>query len=604
MAIKNYSGGLGKGGSQSSTSGAYANPQQQTNSQFENYIKKQPSIAAEMDQGLANIVAKNALERAEQERLFATQNAEQKTMFDKIAGIKETGYGTFDQNMNDFFGNQSENYFKIKKGIKDGSISQMEGNRHLAYLNQQVSTFKESVVPIMAQAKRLQEALKIPPGQPGSISSRVPTAQQEVLLALTQGGDVKLVDDNGQLCLFKPGSNGSDDAMINVNELLQLESNGIEYFKTVPDVSESLKGVYDNTVKPGGKDNADLVMFNTKIVGDQEVTTKSMTTDQRQKAATSMVKSNQFKGILDDEDRMESIWADVMGKDTDWMTFPPNATASEIQASTKQQRDEAALFLANKAIEDNAPADGIEMIVGRKKYKAPGSGRASKTDLTDAAREQRYNSYVNKSGELVGDSDAIATALTEINPLDHTYSVVDDSYITSLMSDDDYEDYNDASDSEKKTMINKAYSTAGYNKGDVVDKDGEKISGLNTAEGIKRALQAEGKITKEQGTIYDNKTREATISAYKAVNPKPTGDQKTFEHNGRTYKNPVYIGPGSKKPASNNIPKEQGGGSVSEIEVKEAKDVEKLNEGDVVVYNGVRYKIVTKDGKNKLSKIK
>ena len=65
MAIKIYKGGLGRGGSQSSTSGAYANPQQQTNSQFENYIKKQPSIAADMDQGLANIVAKNALERSE-----------------------------------------------------------------------------------------------------------------------------------------------------------------------------------------------------------------------------------------------------------------------------------------------------------------------------------------------------------------------------------------------------------------------------------------------------------------------------------------------------------------------------------------------------------
>lgn len=550
--IQKSSGGLGQGGSQSSTSGAYANPQQQTNSQFQNYINKQPSIAQDMDRGLAAIVAKNALERAEQERLFAAQNKEQRTMFDKVAGIKETGYGTFDQNMNDFFDNQTENYFKIKKGIKDRTISQMEGNRHLSYLNQQVSTFKESVVPIMAQAKRLQEALKIPPGEPGAISSRVPTAQQEVLLSLVQGGNVKLVDDNGQLCLFKPGSNGGDDAMINVNELLQLESNGVEYFTTVPDVSESLKGVYDNTVKPGGKDNADLVMFNTKRVGDQEVTTKSMTSEQRQKAATSMVKSNQFRGILDDEDRMKTIWADVMKNDTDWMNFPPNSTAEQIEVLTKKQRDEAALFLANKAIDDNAPADGIEMIVGRKKYKAPGSGKASKTDLTDAAREQRYNSYVNKSGELVGDSEAIATALTEINPLDHTYSVVDDTYITSLMSDDDYEDYNDASDSEKKTMINKAYSTAGYNKGDVVDKDGEKISGLNTAEGIKRALQAEGNITQEQGTIYDNKTREATIAAYKAVNPKPTGDQKTFEHNGRTYKNPVYIGPGSKKPASNN----------------------------------------------------
>ena len=36
----------------------------------------------------------------------------------KVAGIKETGYGTFDQNMNDFFDDQVENYFKIKKRHK------------------------------------------------------------------------------------------------------------------------------------------------------------------------------------------------------------------------------------------------------------------------------------------------------------------------------------------------------------------------------------------------------------------------------------------------------------------------------------------------------
>ena len=180
--------------------------------------------------------------------------------------------------------------------------------------------------------------------------------------------------------------------------------------------------------------------------------------------------------------------------------------------------------------------------------------------------------------------------------MDHTYSVVDDTYITSLMSDDDYEDYNDASDSEKKTMINKAYSTAGYNKGDVVDKDGEKISGLNTAEGIKRALQAEGNITQEQGTIYDNKTREATIAAYKAVNPKPTGDQKTFEHNGRTYKNPVYIGPGSKKPASNNsgsaastTTQKQGLNSIdqSKITESEKKKLMALKPGEKIIIQGV-----------------
>jgi len=596
--IQTFNSGLGRGGGSSKSSGSYANPQRQTNQLFSDYIAKQKSVTQVMDESMAKVIAKNEYERAKQEQLFATQNTEQRSMFDKVAGIKETGYGTFDQNMNDFFGDQTENYFKIKKGITDGSVSQMEGNRTLSYLNNQVTEFKNSVVPIMAQVKRLQEALKIPPGQPGAISSRVPTAQQEVLLALSQGGNVKIVDDNGQLCLFKPGEGDEESAMININELLNLESNGKQYFRTVPDVSESLKGVYDNTVKPGGKDNADLVMFETKKIGDQEATLKFMTPEQRTKAASSMVTSNQFKGILDDEVRMESIWADMMNKDTDWMDVE-GATAEETEANVKKQRNEAALFLANKSIEDNAAADGIKMIQSTRKYKSPGKAGGSKTNLTDAAREKRYNSYVNESSQLVGDSEAIATALTEINPLQHTYSVIDDTYITSLMGDEDYDDYKDANDSEKLKMINKAYESSGYKKGDVVNKSGEKISGLNTSEGIKRALQAEGKITKEQGAIYDEKTREATIAAYKSVNPKPTGDQKTFKHNGRTYKNPVYIGPGSQKPESNEIPKEQGGGSVSnakptksDIDQSKITDAEKkklnsLKPGEKIIIQGV-----------------
>ena len=525
-----------------------------------------------MKENTAALIAKNELERAKQEQLFAKQNTEQRAMYDKVAGIKETGYGTFDQNMNDFFGDQTEKYFKIKQGIQDGSISQMEGNRTLSYLNNQVTEFKNSVVPIMAQVKQLQEALKIPPGQPGSISSRVPTAQQEVLLALSQGGNVKIVDDNGQLCLFKPGEGDEEAAMININELLNLESSGKEYFKTVPDISESLKGVYDNTVKPGGKDNADLVMFETKRIGDQEATVKFMTPEQRTKAAESMVTSNQFKGILDDEERMQSIWADMMGKDTDWMDVE-GATAEETEANIKKQRDEAARWMANKSIEDNAAADGIKMIQSTTKYKAPGSGKATKSNLTDQAREQRYNVYAEKSNELVGNPDKIAAALTEVNPVGKTYSVIDESYIVDIMSEDDFDKYNDLDTKEEKTKF--ANKLAKDNKlaiGSIIDEQGDVIPGTSTAEGIRAALADEGGIDLDQQTIYSRRRDEAANKAYQSKEPKPTNKEEYFEYNGRTYSNPNYKPnegnpPKSFKdqgrPGQGGQPTQQGGGSVT-----------------------------------------
>jgi hypothetical protein len=121
--IQNYGKALGRGGTASRSTGSYANPQQQTNQLFSEYIAKQKSVSQVMDESTAALIARNELERAKQEQLFAKQNTEQRAMYDKVAGIKETGYGTFDQNMNDFFGDQTEKYFKIKQGIKDGFIS-------------------------------------------------------------------------------------------------------------------------------------------------------------------------------------------------------------------------------------------------------------------------------------------------------------------------------------------------------------------------------------------------------------------------------------------------------------------------------------------------
>ena len=571
--VQNYGQALGRGGTASRSTGSYANPQQQTNQQFSDYIAKQKSVSQVMRENTASIIARNELERAKQEQLFAKQNTEQRAMYDKVAGIKETGYGTFDQNMNDFFGDQTEKYFKIKQGIKDGTISQMEGNRTLSYLNNQVTDFKNSVVPIMAQVKQLQEALKIPPGQPGAISSRVPTAQQEVLLALSQGGNVKIVDDNGQLCLFKPGEGDEEAAMVNINELLNLESNGKEYFKTVPDISESLKGIYNNTVKPGGKDNADLVMFETKKIGDQEATLKFMTPEQRTKAAESMVASNQFKGILDDEERMQSIWADMMGKDTDWMDVE-GATAEETEANIKKQRDEAARWMANKSIEDNAAADGIKMIQSTRKYKAPGSGKATKSNLTDQAREQRYNVYAEKSNELVGNPDKIAAALTEVNPVGKTYTVIDEAYVLDMMTDEKNEEYEDLKTKEEKSKFLKELSSK--NKmpiGSIVDEQGDVIPNTNTAEGIRAALADEGNINLDQQTIYSQRRSQAAEQAYKSVEPKPSSDQQFFNYKGRRYLNPDYQGVNANspsksfknqgKPGQAGQPTQQGGGTVT-----------------------------------------
>ena len=55
--VQNYGRALGKGGTASRSGGAYANPQQQTNQQFSNYIAKQKSVSQVMRENSDSIIA-------------------------------------------------------------------------------------------------------------------------------------------------------------------------------------------------------------------------------------------------------------------------------------------------------------------------------------------------------------------------------------------------------------------------------------------------------------------------------------------------------------------------------------------------------------------
>ena len=80
------------------------------------------------------------------------------------------------------------------------------------------------------------------------------------------------------------------------------------------------------------------------------------------------------------------------------------------------------------------------MVQSTRKYKAPGSGGSGgsgKSSLTDQAREERYNVYSEKADVLAkGKPEEVALALTEVNPVGKTYSVVDEAYVIDSMTDE------------------------------------------------------------------------------------------------------------------------------------------------------------------------
>ena len=519
-------------------------------------IKNQEN-AANMDRDLAALAAQeqiNQKERKAQEELFANQQfarAEQ----DAAAIYKvDLGSNKTNQNFHDYLFGMKEQSYKIRTLQREGKISSSEAAQAIAELNQKVQGTMDEAVAVTVQAEALRKGLEIPPGKPGAISSRTPDGVQQALLGM-KTGDSKYVRRNNVTYAVRENPNDPNNPYVaNLTQIAKDSADGKDAFNTVPDLTETYKNAYNNVVKPGGKDNADLITFEEKRVGSEMATVKFMSPQQRAKAINSMVKAGQFNNLLDDEERMKTVWADLMGKDTDWMNVEGN-NPEEIEANIQKQRQEAATFLATKALEDNAPADGVKMFVKSRKYSAPGSDKGTKkppslTDQRFNAKQAIYEDYITKSDKLVGDYEGIAQALTEVNPVDGTYTVVDDQYVVDSMDDELYDKYAEADEEEKKKILKDASGKLKVTIGEtIIDEDGNPVAGLNSASGIKKALTKVHGISAEDQRIFDTRIseRERRIKAeaqkaYDAVEEKPAPNKEYFEYEGKRYKNPTYTG--------------------------------------------------------------
>lgn len=425
-------------------------------------VVRNQEAAAKMDRDFAALAAQeetNRKERKAQEELFANQQfarAEQ----DAAAIYKvDLGSNKTNQNFHDYLFGMKEQSYKIRTLQREGKISSSEAAQAIAELNQKVQGTMDEAIAVTVQADALRKGLEIPPGQPGAISSRTPDGVQQALLGM-KTGESKYVRRNNVTYAVRENPNDPKNPYVaNLTQIAKDSADGKDAFATVPDLTEAYKNAYNNVVKPSGVDNADLITFQEKRVGSEMATVKYMTPQQRTKAVNAMVKAGQFNNLLDDEERMKSVWADLMGKDTDWMNVEGN-NPEEIEANIQKQRQEAAMFLANKALEENAAPDGVKLFVKSKKYQAPGSGSGSSTGpRVTVATEEAINTYskdyqdiANNASKLVGKPKDVVKEANRINRGDVGYytkdqliakgvdqdiiDTLDDNYVYPYTTDD------------------------------------------------------------------------------------------------------------------------------------------------------------------------
>jgi hypothetical protein len=506
----------------------------------------------------ANIASVQArkLERKMQDELWKKQNYASRIVDEtKLQNIDMGGSADNDAIRN-LVRDMQEKVYQAKKWGREHPEFQHEVPRVIAEQQAAIQRMMGVATNVSVALDGYDKAMKIPPGQAGAVSVMTPDASQRVMLGI-RDGSTSFVTKNGKLFGIRPNENGQPD-VVNLDELSADIEKGNNFFQTVPDLTESLKGSYNNVFKPGGKDNADLITFEEKRVGSQVATVKFMTPEQREQGIKSLVNGNQFKGILDDESRMKVIWSDMMGKDVPWQQVEGD-TREEVEANLAKQRNEAAYFLAQKAVEDNAAPDGIKMVEGRSKYQPKGSGNKSQKPTEIAKNMIAQQARIDSMEYLGKDPNEIAKYLTDLNRGDSFYEVVDDAYIDGLVDEEKESEYikkNAKSDSEEDLQKAKEeYRTKflkNYKKGDIVDKNGNVID-VSTQKALERAILDEEGYSKAEQIVYRSNASDAAKKAYEELkeSERPTEDEKFFKYKGRKYLNPIYV-PASERPITQN----------------------------------------------------
>ena len=241
---------------------SFTNPQRIINKQFDAFVAGGNNITKSIAPDMATM-QKHIAEQKKYTRDL--EQRDQQTGFKLRSSLNElgtTGNRVLDENIQVFWNEQVDNYFKIKNAMQDGTITKQEGNRGLAKIMGLVPQFKRQVQIIGAQATAFKED-----AANGNVSSVGSIENKSFLKRAGDGGNIGIVERGGQLYFFAPAENGEPEAMINGNELLTMENSGQNMYQTKPNLSETGNKIFNAEVEPDSN-TSDFVTYETFVKGD------------------------------------------------------------------------------------------------------------------------------------------------------------------------------------------------------------------------------------------------------------------------------------------------------------------------------------------------
>ena len=402
---------------------AYTNPQRIINNEFEIFSKANQKMNMQRERTFEIMRRQMAASRKNQQIVYERGLREKNNFTNRISEFS-TGDDEFNVNIRNFWNDQVDEYFKIKNGISTGEIDPTRGKQALDMINKQVNTYKMVAPEILMLAKDLKDKQTIEPGKPGAISSTTNSEMQEVLLSVANGKNTNIVAKNGKLFLFNPPNGDEKGAMINIDELLKMQANG-NVIKTVPDDTELNSKIVDNYLHPDNLKSAYVTYEyedNPDDIENQDVF-RFITPQKRTSLENSMYKGNAFSKIVEDDESMSILWADVYNeaegvddlyKDSEWGDIPDSFTLEEGQTWLKGQKDQARKLMIKKSVDDRIKALNLSERKYLKTQQKPKNQRTPYTNQTLESRGGDIENIIQASSVIKSDDEF----LTQLNKLE------------------------------------------------------------------------------------------------------------------------------------------------------------------------------------------
>ncbi len=467
--------------------GAYDNPQRITNRSFDALILGGKGIANKLaltSQEITNNIKKQKDEAKAQQALL---DQEQQSMFSAVNEVPSTGDPKLDNNIHSFWNTKVDEYYKIKNEMDAGITGRQEGNMKLAKIKALVGQFKTQAAYLATQASGMGTALKN-----GTLSSTGSVENRNVLSAVGQGGDVRIVERNGQIFYMLPkfDENGKEiegeGDLLNGAMLNAYAAQDKDLYNEKADFADYETQMYNNLATPNDP-SSDYIVTDKFTKGSinpitgqpmnnleegYEYTMQYILPNKKDDYLAAAVNSPMMNTMINDDEEMLSEWQDNIpdgyedGKFTDepnsiasiareigvtddslltdigitmdqlvnssWHEYPSDMTSDQRQKLEELQTKIAKTYIARQSFDNNAIQQGTLKSVDRSKINQPKEDKVNPSKNRFTTTQQTV--YDNRKDDFIANRDTAEDMYSNGTPDAQTF-------VTALQNADPTGDY-------------------------------------------------------------------------------------------------------------------------------------------------------------------